>query len=327
MKILIFGAGVIGVTYAWQLSEAGCDITLLARPDKAEQLKQNGIQIECLDTRGLKQTLTRTVYRPAIVSELRTEGRYDLIIVAVNSHQISEVLPVLKEKAGQTDILFFSNNWSGIEEIAQVLPPEQYFFGYPFKAGGGRDANGIQTVIFGTRFTDTVLGEKDGTVSARVKRIHQALKKARMNPVISKDIVGYLQAHYIWAAANVGAYMQAGSYQRFASDWRGMRALYLAMREGFEVCRARGVDPARIWPTSFYYLPLFLLVPFSRMLYRMPVMQRMFEGHVLHSPAEMHAMYYEVLQSGKQHHISMPVYESYQPAVEQFYEAAMRRAG
>lgn len=31
MNILIFGAGVIGTTYAWQLSEAGNNVTLLVR--------------------------------------------------------------------------------------------------------------------------------------------------------------------------------------------------------------------------------------------------------------------------------------------------------
>ena len=33
MKILILGAGVISTTYAWQLSNAGYDVTLTILPD------------------------------------------------------------------------------------------------------------------------------------------------------------------------------------------------------------------------------------------------------------------------------------------------------
>ncbi len=46
MKILIYGAGVIGSVYAARLYQTGCDITLLARDKHYERLKQNGIVIK-----------------------------------------------------------------------------------------------------------------------------------------------------------------------------------------------------------------------------------------------------------------------------------------
>ena len=36
MKILIYGAGVIGCTYGWQLAEAGHDVTLLVRKEQKQ---------------------------------------------------------------------------------------------------------------------------------------------------------------------------------------------------------------------------------------------------------------------------------------------------
>ena len=36
MKILIYGAGVVGCTYGWQLSKAGCDVTVLVRKGQKE---------------------------------------------------------------------------------------------------------------------------------------------------------------------------------------------------------------------------------------------------------------------------------------------------
>jgi len=45
MKILTIGAGVIGVTYAWQLQKAGYDLTHLVRKHKIDLYKTEGIQI------------------------------------------------------------------------------------------------------------------------------------------------------------------------------------------------------------------------------------------------------------------------------------------
>ncbi len=316
MKILVIGAGVIGVTYAWQLSLSGNEVTLFVRPEKVNPLRENGIHITCLDTRGLKERETKTVFHPPVTDTINLSDKYDLIMVCVNSNQIESVLPILKPIAGMMDILFFSNLWDGLEQIAAVLEPSQYFLGYPFKAGGGRVGNSIDTVIFGTAFTETLIGELDGTTSQRIKRITTALKHAGMNPRIHGNIRAYLLSHYVWAAANVGAYMQAGSYADFSQDRTALRRMYLAMREGFAVCRAKGVNPAMITPTCFYYLPLFLLVPLTKVLYGIPSMRRMFEGHVLHSPDEVSDMYLQVLETGNVCGVAMPNFSSYYPFLE-----------
>jgi len=41
MKILVFGAGVIGISYAWQLSLAGHDVALLVRPGRKQELERS----------------------------------------------------------------------------------------------------------------------------------------------------------------------------------------------------------------------------------------------------------------------------------------------
>lgn len=46
MKILIFGAGIIGKIYASKLCESGVNDTLLARGENYERLMQNGSEKE-----------------------------------------------------------------------------------------------------------------------------------------------------------------------------------------------------------------------------------------------------------------------------------------
>ena len=44
MKILIYGAGVIGSLYGAYLSEAGYSVSLFARGKRLKELKKNGLR-------------------------------------------------------------------------------------------------------------------------------------------------------------------------------------------------------------------------------------------------------------------------------------------
>ena len=235
MRILVVGTGVIGTTYAWQLSQVGCEVTHFVRKGRKEKYDKEGIAIECLDMRSSRGIETRVKYQPRFVEELTTGDAYDLILVSVGSDQLIPVLELLKDKAAETDILFLQNIRPGEETvIEQCLKPFQYFFGYPFKAGGGKEGNTIKSVIFGNIFTNTMLGEKDGTKTERLKRVYLLMKRAKLNPKMTTEIIPYIRSHYVWAAAILGAYAKAGSFDRFVQDKGIIRQFYIAMRETFE---------------------------------------------------------------------------------------------
>ena len=46
MKILVYGAGVLGCNMARNLLRAGKDVTLLARGNWAEEIRKNGLRIK-----------------------------------------------------------------------------------------------------------------------------------------------------------------------------------------------------------------------------------------------------------------------------------------
>ena len=46
MKILVYGAGVLGCNLARNLFHAGKDVTLLARGNWAEKIRKNGLRIK-----------------------------------------------------------------------------------------------------------------------------------------------------------------------------------------------------------------------------------------------------------------------------------------
>jgi 2-dehydropantoate 2-reductase len=318
MKILTIGAGVIGVTYSWQLQKAGFNITHLVRHHKIELYRENGIIIRCSDFRSSQVEYCMELYRPNFVDQFSAKDGYQYVLVSVNSNQLLDLLPVLKENAGSATIIFLQNMKIGDDEILdQYLDRTQYVICYPFKAGGGRAENTVETVIFGLRLVQTVIGEKDGTITDRIKRIYAMFKKADMNPKLIAKIVPYLRTHYIWAACSAAAYMEAGTYDRFIMH-DSIKDSYRAMREGWKICRKQGIYPWTVAPTCYYYLPFFILIPLTQWLYKKQEMKEMFERHIKHSTIEMKDMYYTLLDEARKYDIKMPVYEGYETSVQEY---------
>ena len=73
MKILIYGAGIVGTTYGWQLSKAGHEIAVLVRPEKKQAIKEEGIHIHCADFRGGKKEIEDIVFKPDVIDSLSFE--------------------------------------------------------------------------------------------------------------------------------------------------------------------------------------------------------------------------------------------------------------
>ena len=319
MEILIIGAGVIGTIYGWQLQKTGCNVTHLVRQSKIALYKSTGIQVKCLDLRTSKNSVIEEGYFPNFVTSISDNREYDFILVAVNSNQLEDVLIMLKTYQGKAHFVFLQNMQPGDDEvIGEHLDKTRYFIAYPFKAGGGRKENQVDGVIFGMPFTNTVIGEIDGVITNKVKEFYRLLKNSDMNPKIIPDIIPYIRTHYIWGACCLAAYLKAGNYQGFTQA-ESIKESYLAMREGWNICIKQGINPKKVAPTKYYYLPFFILVPFTKWIYKQKGMQEMFEGHVQHSPEEMKDMYFTLLQLGKKYKVDMPVYSSYLPDVQKHF--------
>jgi ketopantoate reductase len=312
MKVLIYGAGIVGSTYGWQLSEAGHDVTILVRKGKKELIEKTGININCTDFRGNKKQVTQSTFLPAIVEDLSPQNDYEFIIVSVNNVQLKDVLLVLSKGAGRANILFFQNNWDDFDAISKCLASEQYLFGFPFMVGGGRDDNGINSVISGLKQSHTLLGERNGETTPRLKKMADTFSEANLKPVITNQIIPWLITHYAVAAGLSAGVMKAGgSMKSFASDSKLLRESFMSIREGLEVCKKRGIDQKKVKATAFYTFPFYISIPIAKKIFKKEVLSLMFEGHVEHAPDEIKKMLQDILERGKQYNIEMPVLKAY----------------
>lgn len=306
MKILIYGAGIIGCTYGWQLAEAGHDITMLVRKGQKQQLEKQGILLICQDFRDGKKKKIDVVFRPHVIDELNVQNDFEYIIVTTNKIQLPGVLPVLSISAGKAHVLFFQNNWDCFDEIARFLKPEQYFFGFPFMVGGGKDVNGIHCVISGMKYSHTPVGEMNGEITPRVQKIVQAFEEACLKPVLSRQILLWIITHYAVAAGLTAGILGAGNAAKFVNDSAIIRMAIRAIREGFAICVKRGYDATVEKANKLYQLPLFISVLIAKKIYSNEALQLMFDGHVNHSPEEVRQMIEDMITYGIKYDVATP---------------------
>ena len=315
MKILIYGAGIVGTTYGWQLSQAGHEVSVLVKKEKKQTIENNGIHLHCTDFRDNKNQITETIFRPQVIDELSPENNYEFIIVAVNNIQLQQVLPVLSKSAGKANILFFQNNWDSFDEIANFLAPEQYFFGFPFMVGGGVSEKGINCAISGLKYSHTPIGELNGELTPRVQKIVKALEDAKLKPVVYKQIKEWLISHYAVAAGLSAGIMKAGSAANFTKNTAIIKEAIKAIREGLNICRERGINPKDEKSNSLYFLPLFIAAVIAKKIYSSEALQLMFNGHTKHSPDEMKKMFDDIIEYGKKYNVETPTLKSLQEAI------------
>ena len=127
MKILVFGAGVLGCNLARNLFRAGKDTTLLARGKWAEEIKTNGLRIKD------KFSPRVSVSRIPVVTELKPEDAYDVIFVVVRYTQIDGIMEVLR--ANPTKNIVFIGNNVRVKAITEALPEKNVLFAFASSAG------------------------------------------------------------------------------------------------------------------------------------------------------------------------------------------------
>ena len=137
MKLMVYGAGVLGSTLAHVLIEAGHDVTMLARGARKAELESRGLVI-----RHHVQKKT-TVDRPKVVGRLEDSEHYDAVFAVMQYQQMPLILPDLA-RADTPLLVLVGNNLNAPEMeayISECSPtPKSVLFG--FQTTGGRRENG-----------------------------------------------------------------------------------------------------------------------------------------------------------------------------------------
>ncbi len=255
MKILIYGAGVMGSLYAARLTESGQDISILARGKRLAAIREQGIVLE--DVSSGEPTTTRV----NVVTQLEPEDAYDLVVVMMPKHHLSEILPILAANRHTPNILFMMNNACGPAEMIDALGRERVLLGFPGAGGIWRD-HVIRYKIVSGRQQPTTIGELDGGTTPRLEQIAAVFKGAGFPVAICPQMDAWLKTHVAEISPLANAfYMAGGDCYRLSRTREAILMMIRATREGYQVLQELGIPIVPARHKILKRIPEFILVP------------------------------------------------------------------
>jgi 2-dehydropantoate 2-reductase len=250
MRILVYGAGVIGSIFAGKLAKTGYDITVLARGNRYKEILENGIILKNPLNNKLETVKTK------VIETLTETDIYNYIIVAVQNNQINDILPVLAKNKSE-NIVFVVNNPLGYDDWIKNVGYERILIGFP--SAGGERTNGTVNYFIGKGilkiFQSTTFGELDGKKTERLMKLYQMFKKSGFSPSINKNMDWWQKTHLavILPGAKALYRYQSNNYE-LAKSYKTLKNMVYATRELFSILKSNNIE---ITPKKllFYYLP------------------------------------------------------------------------
>jgi 2-dehydropantoate 2-reductase len=199
MKIAVVGAGAIGGYLGARLALAGEEVTFIARNRNLAAINARGFRLVLED--GSEQHASGV----RAVQDTAEAGQQDAVLLTVKAHQVKNLLPALRALFGPETMVvtmingvpwWYFHRLAGPYEgrrlesvdpggaIAAAIEAERVVGGIVYPAAELLEP-GVVRVIEGNRFS---LGEPDGSRSARIEALAQAMQRAGFKAPIARDI-------------------------------------------------------------------------------------------------------------------------------------------
>ena len=245
MRIAIMGAGGVGGCLGGLLAKAGNDVSLIARGEHLEALREYGLK----------------VIRPGgeIVVEIEATddpseiGQVDLVLFTVKTFQNRHVITSLKSLMGpETSVITLQNGVESHEQLSAVLGASNVLPG-AYWASSHILSPGVISEDVGARVS---FGAVDDTESLRALDIRKVFRDAGIETELSPDPLRLLWEKFVVLSALAGITSAAQTRPKELLQFPDARKMFCdAMEEALAVGLAKGVDlPANLVQESLKYI-------------------------------------------------------------------------
>ncbi len=283
-KILVFGAGVLGSLYAARMHEAGLDVTLVARGQRYQDLREHGVVLEEFSSGR------RTTVGVNVVDGMPSEEAFDVCLVFVQQTQVDSALPALAANPNIPLYVFMHNMTTGPRHLTEVLGEERVLIGHA-NAGGER-SNHVVLYMVSQKLT---IGELNGEISDRLRAVTQLFTAAGFGVEWSRNIDSWKRYHVALATPLTYAMYKHGVCNYRLAKSRHSVTLYVqAMRECFRALQTLGypVEPPKL--RFLMWMPDLLLVPLFQKILGSKLMDIGGARHLRNALDEMEALAQEL---------------------------------
>jgi len=199
MKVAVIGAGAIGGLVGARLALAGESVTFMVRGANLEAIRSRGIRLIAPD--GSEQVADGV----AATDDYAAAGRQDLVVLATKAHQLEAIAASLAALIGPETVIvpmqngipywYFHRHGGEYEGrpvrsvdsrgcLAESIPPARVL-GCVVYPASELVAPGVVKHVEGERFP---LGELDGSLSERARRIATAFERAGFKAPLLSNI-------------------------------------------------------------------------------------------------------------------------------------------
>jgi len=234
MRIVMMGSGGVGGFFGGRLARAGEDVAFVARGAHLEAMKRDGLTIENEPQGPIHVDGVRASDDPAAL------GPADLVIVSVKLWDTESAARSIKPIVGpDTAVLSLQNGVIKDEILRREFPERSIMGGVAYVAthisrpGVIHQTGTMQRVI---------VGEYDGRISERAKKLHEALVRSGVTAELSGDVRRSIWEKFVFL---VGLSATTTTMRRplgaVRENPRSRAFLLEIMREVVRVGRAQGV--------------------------------------------------------------------------------------
>lgn len=245
MKLLIYGAGVIGCLYAALFGEAGYDTYVYARGKRLESLKKHGL-LYSKNKRIRKANIK-------IVEKVEAEDIYDFVFLTVRENQVRTALAELSGNKSPNIVTMVNtaepyDRWEKICGNGRIIPA------FP-GAGGSFEDSVLKAALVPKIIQPTTFGEINGNKTSETAVLADIFRSAGIPYQIVKNMHDWQLCHLAMVVPIADAYYEADDPENAGTEKALMLRTARRIKRNFRILRRIGIE---ICPPK---MNLFRIVP------------------------------------------------------------------
>ena len=246
-SVLVWGAGAIGGTIGAALSRSGVKVQMVdVHEEHCRICSDVGLQIS-----GPVENYTQRL--PCVMPNMLS-GQYDTVILAVKAQHTAEAAECLMPHLSGDGFVLSAQNGLNENILQKILGVERVmgcFVNY------GADWINPGQILYGNRGA-VVLGEIDGSVRDRTRRMYGLIKHFEPDAIMTTNIMGYLWGKMCYGSMLFATALTGDSMaQNFGDPKRasilaeiGKEVIATAFAEGVQPEGFNGFQPLAFSPTA-----------------------------------------------------------------------------
>ncbi|MBQ9936177.1 MAG: ketopantoate reductase family protein [Lachnospiraceae bacterium] len=281
MRLLIYGAGVIGCWYAVLFSKAGYDTTIYARGKRLELLRKEGLRYE------VKGKVHKADIK--IIGRLENEDSYDFIFLTVKENQVHTALEELSHNSSPNIVTMVNTiegyeNWERLSGEGRIIPA--------FPGSGGSFQDGIlKAALTPYIIQPTTFAEINGCRTERLDKLSKIFKSSRVPYQIVKNMQDWQLCHLAMVVPIADAYYMARIPQKAWKEDNVMQKTAVQMKHNFQTLYKMGIVLSPRKMNMFRLLPTWMLKIGLTLVFKSDFGDVFMYQHSMNAPDEMRALH------------------------------------